>query len=262
MKNVKNIMKIEKFKKLKGNEYEVIIDSKSVILYDDIIVKYNLISKKNISPSELTKIIKENDDLKSYYLSIKYITKKLRSEKEIEDYLKKKEFSEDIIKNTIIKLKENNFLNKKTYIKSYINDQINLTLNGPKKIINNLICLGFDEGEILEYLNNIDKEIFNEKIKKIIGKKIKTNHNYSTFILKQKITNYLINLGYEKKDIDKYINQFEFSSNNVISKKANILLRKIEKKETDINKVKNILKSKLYSQGFSLDEINEYLKKL
>ena len=35
-------MKIVKYQKLKGNEYKVITDTSSYVLYDDIIIKYCL----------------------------------------------------------------------------------------------------------------------------------------------------------------------------------------------------------------------------
>ncbi len=262
MKYVKNIMRIEKFKKLKNNEYEVIIDSKKIILYADIIIKYNLLAKKNIDSLYLSKIVNENNDLNGYYLSLNYINKKLRCEKEIEEFLKRKNFTDVIINKTIKKLKENKLLDRNLYIKSYINDQINLSSNGPKKIKINLINLGFSNNEIDEYLNTIDNSIFEMKIKKLIEKKLKSNNNSSNYNIKQKITNYLINLGYEKKDISNYINNIKFSETEILERKAKLILKKIKKTETDINKIKNKLKAKLYSQGFSIDEINQYINNL
>ena len=41
-------MNITKFKKDKGNKYKVIIDNEEYILYDDTILKYSLLTKKNI----------------------------------------------------------------------------------------------------------------------------------------------------------------------------------------------------------------------
>lgn len=255
-------MKIEKYKKLKNNQYEVVIDNNVYKIYDDIIINNNLLLKKEISESELNNLLEDNKEAESYYLAIKYITKKLRSEKEVKDYLKKNNFSEDNINLTITKLKKYNFLNNEVYIKSYINDQINLTMNGPKKIYNNLIQLGLPSSLINEYLNTIDKNIFKDKIKKIIMKKIKANHNYSNYVLKQKIILYISNLGYEKQDILDILNYITFPTNNSIVKKANIILKKLENKYQDDSLIKNELKNKLYQKGFSKEEIEEYLENI
>ena len=252
-------MKITKYKKLKNNEYEVIIDDEKYILYDDIIVKYNLLFKKNIKNKELDNIIKENNESKSYYLSIKYITKKLRCESEIRDYLKRKGYDEDNISKTILKLRKYNFLNDNIYISSYINDQINLTLNGPIKIKNNLNKLGFDEEKIIKYLNKLDRNNIFKRIEKIINKKIKTNHNYSNYILKQKINNYLLNLGYEKKDIDIVFESINLPKNDIINKQGSLILSKLKRKYENNDEIILNLKNKLYQKGFSKEEIDNFI---
>ena len=83
-------MKIQKFVKDNGNKYKVYVDDEVYKLYDDIIVKYGLTMKSSIIQEELEKVLEENDKLSSYYESIKYISRKMRSTKEIKDYLTKK----------------------------------------------------------------------------------------------------------------------------------------------------------------------------
>ena len=70
-------MKIKKYTKDKGNKYKVLIDDTNYILFDDVIVKYSLLLKDEISEKELKTIVEENDKLSSYYDSIKYITKNI-----------------------------------------------------------------------------------------------------------------------------------------------------------------------------------------
>ena len=94
-------MKIEKFIKDKNNKYKVIIDDEEYKLYDDVIIKYHLLTKKDIDDKFLKEVLSYNDELVSYYESIKYINRRLRSEKEIREYLKKKDISNDIINKTI-----------------------------------------------------------------------------------------------------------------------------------------------------------------
>ena len=66
-------MKIIKYKKLKDNRYSISFDDGSIIkIYDDLIVKYNLLCKKNVSLEEVEELVNENDKLDSYYKAIKY----------------------------------------------------------------------------------------------------------------------------------------------------------------------------------------------
>ena len=79
-------MEIKKYCKAKDNTYEIHLDNGSVLnLYDDIIIKYSLLLKKSITSAELDEITKCNDDLKAYYLGLKFITKKMRSKLEVEN---------------------------------------------------------------------------------------------------------------------------------------------------------------------------------
>ena len=104
-------MKIGKYTKLKSNKYSVVIDDITVKLYDDVIVKYELLRLKEIDDKLFKEITEYNDRLEAYYKSLKYITKKLRTEKEIYKYLDK-DYSKEIILETIDKLKRMGYLNK------------------------------------------------------------------------------------------------------------------------------------------------------
>lgn len=250
-------MKIEKYSKGSANKYKVMIDSEEYTLYDDVIIKYELLLKKEISDKELKEIIKYNDELDSYYLAIKYITKKLRSEKEICEYLKKKEISEDVIIKTIKRLKDNKFLNDEVYLKAYINDQINLSNNGPLRITRNLSSLGIDDELIKDALDNIDQSIWDDKIDKYVSKKISNNHNSSSKMLKMKIINDLTNLGYDKESIQNIINKYDINDEDVYKKEYEKIKKQLAKKYEGYELERKI-KERLYRKGFYLNREDSY----
>ena len=49
-------MKIEKYTKLKGNKYNVCIDGINIKLYDDVIIKFELLRKKKFLMNYLKKL--------------------------------------------------------------------------------------------------------------------------------------------------------------------------------------------------------------
>lgn len=248
-------MEIKEFKKLKGNVYELKFkNGEEVKLYDDVILKYNLLVNKCFNDKLYEEIIKYNKSLKGYYLSLKYLNSKLRCEKEIRDYLKKKEFSLEIIDKTIDRLNKYNYLNRDLYVKSYVNDKYNFTLNGPVKIKRELLLLGFDNEEIDKYLN-FD---FNDKIKKIIDKKVKSNKKYNEYSLKINISNYLINLGYEKEMFKDYLSNIKIDNSLVIKKDIDKIRNKYQKKYSE-KELYYFIKNKLYQKGYREDEIGEVL---
>ena len=200
-------MKITKYKKLKQNLYEVEIDNIKTKLYDDIIIKYGLLLQKEITKEEFNKITKENDKLASYYKALNYINIKLRSEKEIYNYLKRLNFDENDINESIAKLKSEGYINTSLYLKSYINDQIKLSYHGPYFIKRNLTNLGFNESDIDIMLEEIDENVWQEKLNKIIEKRKRLNKNVIDAKFINKTYMYLFNLGYSKEMISLYLNK-------------------------------------------------------
>ena len=252
-------MEIKKFKKLKNNIYELELDNGSLVkLYDDVIVKYSLLINKKIDSKLLDEITKYNTSLDAYYLSLKYISKKLRCEKEIEKYLTKLEFNKDVIDKTISKLNKDGYLKHDIYIKSYINDIYNFNNYGPDKIIFNLRELGFNLNEIEPYLEDKD---FRSKAIKIIDKKVKANHKLSNYMLKQNISNYLINLGYPKDIFYDYVDNIKINNKDILVKEASNYIKKYSKKYQN-KELLYFVKDKLYKKGYNSDEIDEVLNEL
>lgn len=247
-------MKIKKYKKDKNNKYKVLIDDEEITLYDDIIIKYNLLMKSEIDVSTYNEMIKENSLLLGYYEAIKYITKKMRSKKEIEEYLIKKGLNSKEIKETIKKLEDNKFINEDIYLKAYISDQINLTNNGVNKIKKNLLKLGLDSDKIDDYLSKIDECIFLDKIDKYIEKKIKFNKNTSSYMLKNKIIIDLVNLGFNKEDIISELNKFEIDDKEAYNHEYEKIKKSLEKKYSG-DELKFKIREKLYRKGFRYNEI-------
>jgi regulatory protein len=249
-------MEISRFKKDKKNLYLIeFIDGTTIKLYDDVIVKYNLLTHKTITKEEFNEITKFNDSLDAYYISINYINKKLRSALEIRKYLEKKEYDKVVIDATIKKLKQDGYLNEKIFIESYINDALNFTYDGPNKIKYNLIKLGFNEEQINPYLN----KDYTSRIKNIIDKKVKINHKLSNNNLKLNLSIYLINLGYSKEMFNDYLTNIKVNDKEMIKKDYIILIKKYQSKY-DKDKLIYFIKDKLYKKGYNIEEINEVLK--
>lgn len=254
-------MKIQKYTKLLDNYYNVKIDDIDVKLYDDVIVKFELLRIKEIDEKLYTDILKYNNELDAYYKSLKYITKKMRNKKEIIKYLEK-EYSSEIIDKTIQKLYQDGYLNDLLYIECFINDQVNFSNNGPLKILNLLKDLGFEREDILNKLNEIDKEIFLNKIKKIIEKKIKLNHKYSENKLKEKLLIDLSNLGYERTQVLEVLDNIQIlTPDNLLEKEYKKNYDKLAKKYSG-DELKYRLKNKLLTKGFSYEEIQDILENI
>ena len=252
-------MKIESIKKT-GSKYKILLDSGQVInTYEEVILNNGLLFHKYISNNLLEKINTDTNYYKSYNKALDMINRRLRSEKEIENYLIKSEVEENDIKEIIKNLKRIGLIDDRLFVKAYTNDKINLSTDGPNKIRKYLENNDIKDEYINDAINNIDNEIINNKIDKIIAKKISTNTKYTPYILKQKILTYLINLGYSREDIINRLENIKIENKDTtkeMEKIYNKLIKKYKDKEL-IYKLKN----KLYKKEYTKEEIENFIIK-
>ena len=201
-------MKIIKYEKKGNNTYKIYLENNQTInLYEDVIIKNNLLYKKEIDKSLLEKLDLDNAKEDIYNKCIKYISVRIRSIQEIKDYLKRKEVDDSIIEKTIDKLLNNNLLNDEQFAKAFVNDKLNFTTMGPYRIEQELKKHKIEPSIIYKYLN-IDDEIIDNKINKQITKLMKSNQKKQN--IRNKIYNNLLSLGYSNEMILRNINNYDF----------------------------------------------------
>ena len=248
-------MKIIKYKKCK-NKYKVYFDDESTLdLYENVILKHDLLLKKEIDNKKLELIKTDNEKEEIYDVALKYYSIKMRTKNELVIYLKKKNYSDNDIDNTINRLLKEGIINDERYAKAYINDKFNLSSSGPNKIKNELLKNGIDESIINNYLDEINREDIDLKLDRLIDKKIKVTKNCSGNVLKYKIMNYFINEGYDKNDVERILNNKNLNSGD-IKKEYDKLYNKYSKKYSGYE-LENIIKQKLYQKGYNLNEIKK-----
>ena len=252
-------MKIESIKK-SGSKYKILLDNGRIInTYEEVILNNGLLFHKYINKNLLEKINIDTNYYKSYNKALDMINRRLRSEKEIKQYLIKSEVEEKDIEEIINNLKRIGLIDDRLFAKAYTNDKVNLSTDGPDKIRKYLENNNIKEEYISDALNNINKEIINSKIDKIITKKIKTNTKYTPYILKQKILTYLINLGYRREDIIERLENTKIETKDMTKEMEKIYI-KLNKKYKD-NELIYKLKNKLYSKGYTKEEIENFITK-
>lgn len=254
-------MRILKIKKLKSGKYKLTLDNGNVLeLYDDVILKSNILYTKEISDDLLKKINKDNSYYCYYNKALKYLSTKMRSTKEVKKYLEKFELNDTDKHNIIDKLKKIGLLNDSLFVKAYINDKLYLSNVGPYKIKRELLEHNIDEDLIDDYLQEIDNNIINDKIKKYIIKKMKNNNKLSSYQLKNKIMNDLVNKGFEKADISEVLLNFTFDENkSILEKEYQKLYSKLAKKYEGSD-LKYRVVNKLLQKGFLKQEILEIME--
>ena len=188
------------------------------------------------------------------------ISVRIRSEKEIYDYLEKNNIETNEQNKIIEKLKNNGLINDENFVRAFISDKLNFSNDGPNKIRNMLLEHNISNELIDLELSKIDQSIYLKKINKLINKKIKINKKYSDYVFKQKITADLKNCGYYYDDIVACLQNINVNNDSLIDEYYQKLYNKLKHKYGDSELDKKI-KEKLYQKGFSLSEITDFYNK-
>lgn len=200
-------MEIVKYIKKGNGNYQIIFDNKKKInIQEDVIIKNNLLYKKEIDNDLLLKIIVENEEYEIYNKCVNYIGVRLRSINEIREYMARKDISLEKQEEVIEKLLKNKLLDDSVFARAFIKDKMNFTTMGPYRIELELKKHKIDDKIIKKYINEIDRDMIYDKIDRQINKLIKSNKNKSN--LRNKIYNNLLGLGYSSEMVVSMINKY------------------------------------------------------
>ena len=248
-------MKVLKYKKNRQGKYVVYLDDgRELILYEEVILKFNLLLTKEVEECQMEEINNVNFEYDVYYVALKSIQNRFKSTSDLISFLKNKEYPMDLIEKAIDKLTKQGYLNDRSFAKSYINSQMNTTIHGPNRIIGDLLNKKIDSDIVYEEIEVFSEDIQEEKIRKIIDKGIKSNRSRGGVILKNKIVDDLKNNGYEFSIISRVISEFDFSNDSALAKKEYDKLYKKYSSKYSGYELKNKIREKLFMKGLIYEE--------
>lgn len=248
-------MKIIKYSKTSKGRYKLFLENDSeLILYEDVILKYELLLKKEVLSSDILEIEKYNQECDVYYVALESIKHRFKSVSDTKKFLIKKEYPVEIIDKAVDKLVKQGYLNDRSFSKSYINNQIITTNKGPYKIRRELGEHGVSFDIVDQELLVFDVETQLEKIKKVATRLYNSNRNKGGAVLKKKIVNDLVNLGYESQIVLKVVDKLDFSNNKDIASKEYEKLYKRLSRKYNGKELEYKIKEKLYQKGLYYED--------
>lgn len=252
-------MRIEKVEK-KGSKYKITLNNGDVYeTFDGVIIKRGLLFDKNIDEDLLEKIKNDNVYYGAYNRVLGLISRRVRSEKEIVEYLRKQSIPDEYIEKMVYNLRMLSLIDDYKYALAYTNDKMHLSLDGPYKIARFLEEQNIDSYIVSEMIDKYPQKLIDEHIKKIITKKVKANKRYTGYVLKQRITAYLLNLGYVKKDIQRHLDLVNYDP-TLMEREMERYYKKYKTK-FEGQELYYKLKSKLIEKGFRSSDVDIYLEK-
>lgn len=201
-------MKILSLKLKSKKDANVFVASTDIGEYDlfsEIIVKYSLVNGE-IDDEKFKRAVKESAEKIAFNVAVKYASNKLKTEKQIRDYLYKKEFKKATILPVIEKLKEYGVIDDKIYMESYIKSNPNFSKN---KLKQKLIMSGISKDLIDEKLNDLeDEDSCLTNAKKFLKNKIMDQKT------REKLIRRLTYLGYSWDSINSVLKTLNFDEEN------------------------------------------------
>lgn len=144
-----------------------------------------------VDREKLKEIVEQSERVDAFNKALNYISKTLKTKKQVKDYLTRKGYSEDIIFYCIDKLKEYDYINDVEYSKRYISSQ-NKT-NGKRLLEYKLMAKGVNKQDVFSAFG--DCEIDGKLNAKLVAEKYIKNKERSIEV-KAKTYRYLISRGF------------------------------------------------------------------
>ncbi|MBY0148679.1 recombination regulator RecX [Neobacillus niacini] len=240
----------------KGEEYAFSVDSA-------VLIRFELRKGMEIDEFSILEIQFQDDIRKAYNRAINYLARRMRSEKEIRDYLLEKEIEQPIINEVIHKLAAQKYINDEEYALSYVRTQMNTTDKGPDLIRMELRERGINEGIIKHAIAEYPFENQVEKAIKVAEKVIKKNSKESQRIVKQKAEQFLLRKGYSFDVI--LLALTEADTDKELDDEMEAIRYQGEKTHRKYSKFTGFeytqkMKQALFRKGFSMDLIEKYLE--
>ena len=176
----------------------------SFALYIETAMKHGLKKDLAIDQSFINQILEEDSILYAFSLGLKYVSRSLKTKKQVVTYLLNKGFNEKITYIVIDKLKEYNYINDEEYAKRYL--EIRSSVEGKRLSDYKLMMKGIKKSDIESAREDFDDNS-KESAKRIAEKKLKnreiTKENLS------KVYRYIIGKGFSYEDAEYAISCFK-----------------------------------------------------
>lgn len=205
----KIITKIEAQKK-KDNRVNIFINEEFAFGCSSELIYYHSLSKgKEVDVEELKVIISADNYITGKTKALKYLETALRSEKQVRDYLEKREYEEDVIDRVIEFLQEYKFIDDTYYAKAYATQHIKA--QGKNNIKYKLMQRGIAEGIIVKTLDDIPSDEEYNTAFKLAEKRCAVLCKNESDIrkIKNKLNTFLLSKGYGYDMIKSIIDRLE-----------------------------------------------------
>ncbi|GAB3804110.1 recombination regulator RecX [Virgibacillus kimchii] len=261
------ITRITTQKKYK-NRYNIFLDDGEGEKYgfsvdEAVLVEYRLRKDLELDDTQISTLIQKDTLHKSYTLAITFLSYRMRTKKEIYDYLLKKEVDGEHISYIINKLTEENLLDDTQFANMFVSSRINTSTKGPLLIKKELIDKGVSEKIANEAIQQFSYEKQYDKASKWVEKKLGQSKKDSFRQRLDKLRGNLLQKGFTNDVVKDVFMHIEDEKDEEVEWESAVyqgekLLRKHSRKLEGFA-LRQKIKEGLYRKGFSMELIERFL---
>lgn len=229
----------------------------------DVLVAFALSKGKEIDEDGLKSIVFEEDVKLAFNLAVNFLSYRMRSVKEIEDYLRKKEMPPEVIGQAVRRLRHHRYIDDSEFAKMFVESRMRTSAKGPAVIQQELRKKGVAEADAVEALGGFSMEEQVRTAAAFAQKQAKRHRKKSNAEMKQSIRQTLAGKGFSREVVDAALNWAELEKNEedewqALEAEAEKARRKYKKYEGW--EYEQRMKQHLYRKGFPFAMIERYLR--
>lgn len=250
------------------NRYNIFLDDGEGEKYgfsvdEAVLVEYRLRKGLELDETQISTLIQKDTLHKSYTLAITFLSYRMRTKKEIYDYLLQKEVDETHIAQVIEKLTEEKLIDDAQFANMFVSSRKNTSTKGPLLIKKELIDKGVSNTIASEAIQQYSYEEQYEKASQWVEKKLNQSKKDSFRQRVNKLRANLLQKGFTQDVVQDVFRNIETEKDEDTEWENTVyqgekLLRKHSRKLEGFE-LRQKMKEGLYRKGFSLELIEEFL---
>ena len=246
--------------------YNIFLEEKFAFSVDEtVLIRYQLTKGKELDQWTIEEMNFEDEVRKAFNKSLDFLSYRMRSENEVRQKLKDKEFGNAVIDEAVKKLYKLNFLDDRAFSEALMQTQIRSSKKGPKAIQQDMQKKGIDKQMQKDVLADFSEEEQLELAKELAEKIADKEKTKTPRQIEQKINDSLMRKGYSYSLIKQAIADLDLEKDedqwtDIVAAQGDKLWRKYSSKLTGYD-LKSKVKQALYQKGFPKEGIEEYLEK-
>ncbi|GGH87555.1 regulatory protein [Pullulanibacillus pueri] len=234
-------------------------------VHEDVLVKKRLLKGLELTEQEFRELKRVQEANAVYLLAINYLSYRIRTEKEIYDYLEKKEADPSVITETIHRLKTEKLIDDKMFSEMFVRTRKRNSVKGPRLILQELMQKGVAQADAEPAIHQYSFSEQYDNAMKFAEQRLKASDKLSNREKHRKIGQGLLQKGFDQAVIQTVLKELpeantEDAEWEALVKQADKAVRKYQRLEPRESTYK--LKQVLYRKGFTADLIQRYIDQL